>query len=168
MGNPRGNFCHISFPLTSLNFQKGLRLQLQLNPPVLRWKRLPTSPLPHLLKWHHKLEEILLQFKLTDLQFIRNLHNWCALKYVFPQNFSTNSQSQTIRRGESSKKGTVYRENSTAMLHGLNSSLWHSLNYVKQMENEVTWSITYSNILSLPWVLPSGWSLAAQPTTYSK
>lgn len=87
MGNPRSYFCHISFLLTSMNFQNGpnldFSLQRQLKTPVLRWKRLQTTLLPHLLKWNHKLEEILWQIKPTDLQFIPSLHNWCALKYVF-------------------------------------------------------------------------------------
>lgn len=60
------------FISTDLNeFSKGtksrLRLQLQLKPPVLRWKRFQTAPLPHLSKGHHKLSEILLQTKPTDL-----------------------------------------------------------------------------------------------------
>lgn len=112
--------------------------------------------------------EILLQLKPTDLQFIPSSHNWCALKYVLLKISLETANLKPSWGWESSKKGTVYRENSRAMLHGLNSSLWHSLNYVKQLENEVTCSTTHSNILSLPLGFPSGLRLAAQPITCSK
>lgn len=143
-------------------------LQLQLKPPVPRQKRLQTTPLPQLSKWHHKLKEILLQLKPTDLQFIPSSHNRCALKYVLLKISLETANLKPSWGWESSKKGTVYRENSTAMLHGLNSSLWHSVNYVKQLENEVTCSTTHSNTLSLPLGFPSGLRLAAQPITCSK
>jgi len=89
-------FISTDFSEFSKRTKSRLSLQLHLEPEVLKQKRWQISPLPHLLMWHHKLEDVLLQIKPTDLQFMPSLYDWCALKYAFFQNLSRDRHSNYL------------------------------------------------------------------------
>lgn len=97
-------FISTDFNEFSKRTKSRLGLQLQLKLLVLRWKRLQTTPLPHLTKWHHKLKEILLQIKQRSSVYTQLTQLTCT-EVCISQNLSTNSQSQTITRGREQQEG---------------------------------------------------------------